>query len=187
MDQLGYQRYAVYSTDLGFTVALNVLSAFQERIVHHVTDFYFVIPNDTDQARYTANETTPEETRYMKSYESFITNHSAYAEVMSTLPLSIAYPLNDSPMGFLAWIYQLVHTVSDKPWTVPKLIHQTLLLYMPGVMGNIRSYKALFNGLNKLSSGGLNATGVPTSVLQFGGIDAYPALANFNFAVSIVN
>lgn len=115
MDQLGYERFVLYSTDLGCTVGLHIVNAYQERILNHITAFYVAIPNSTDQARHAAGETTPDESRYRVSYNAFIANHSAYASPHSTFRLSVAYALNDSPLGFLAWMWQSTRTVSDKP------------------------------------------------------------------------
>jgi pimeloyl-ACP methyl ester carboxylesterase len=184
MQQLGYKEYAVYSTDLGFIVALAMLADYESRILNHVTDFYFVLPNNTDLERYAANQTTPEETKYITAANAFFTGHSAYAEIHSTLPLSIADALNDSPVGFLAWMYQLVYTVSDKPSTAHHLITEALLLFLPGVYGNIRSYKELYPSFTLLANGELKTTAVPTSALQFGGVTSYPGFSDFTFVVS---
>lgn len=184
MQQLGYEKYAVYSTDLGFIVALGLLADYESRILNHVTDFYFVLPNSTDSQRFAANETTPEETKYMAAVNLFFTQHSAYASIHSTLPLSVADALDDSPVGFFAWMYQLVHTVSDKTYTASRLITEALLLYLPGVYGNIRSYKELYPSFTLLGNGALKTTGVPTSALQFGGATSYPGFTDFTFVVS---
>lgn len=171
----------MYSTDLGFAVALKMVVEQEAHIINHITDFYFVFPDDADLARYAANETTPEETAYIGSVNAWFATHSGYSAIHSTLPLSIAHALNDSPVGFLAWMYQLVFTVSDQAYTASEVITQALLLYIPGVYGNIRSYKELFGATNFTPD---KKTTVPTSVLQFGGIGAYPELTNFNYAVS---
>jgi hypothetical protein len=126
-----------------------------------------VLPHNTDLKRYAANQTTPEETKYITAANAFFTEHSAYAGIQSTLPLSIADALNDSPVGFLAWMYQLVYTVSDKTYTTSRLITEALLLYLPGVYGNIRSYKELYPSFTLLANGELKTTRVPTSALQF--------------------
>lgn len=185
MQQLGYDRYAVYSTDLGYVVALKMVVNYESHIINHISDFFIVFPNATDIERLAANLTTPEETTYIASVNAFTTNYSAYAEIHSTLPLSIAYALNDSPVGFLAWMYQLVYMVSDQAYSASDLITEALLLYIPGVYGNIRSYKTLYSPALFAPE---RKTGVPTSVLQFGGIGpgAYEALAGFNYVVSSI-
>lgn len=179
MEQLGYEQYAVYSTDLGFVAALSLVVDYQPRIINHVTDFYLVFPDDADLARYAAKQTTAEETTFIGAIQAFLADHSAYSSIHSTLPLSIADALNDSPVGFLAWMYQLVFTVSDQAYTATELITQALLLYIPGVYGNIRSYKELYGHFAPEK----NKT-VPTSVLQFGNTSAYPELDGFNYVVS---
>lgn len=187
MQQLGYDRYAIYSTDLGWVAALGLLAQHEARVINHVTDFYFALPNATDTARFAANETTPEETRYITGANAFFSEHGAYSSIHSTLPLSIADALNDSPVGFLAWMYQLVYTVSDQPYTAEHLITEALLLYLPGVYGNIRSYKELFPAIQLVADGQFPTTNVPTSVLQFGGFSSYPGLEGTTFVVSYVS
>lgn len=181
MQQLGYDRYALYSTDLGAVVAIRFVVDYAPRVINHITDFYIVFPSDADQARLAANETTPEETAYANSINAFFASHSAYSAIHSTLPLSIAYALNDSPLGFAAWRYQLAWTVDDKVPTPEQVVTETLLLYLPGVYGNIRSYKELFGTANFSPSKPFT---VPTTVLQFGyeGVppEHYPELKYFN-------
>lgn len=184
MQQLGYKRYAVYSTDLGFPVALFMVQNNAVEIINHIDDFYVVFPNADDLAAFAANQSTAEEVAIIAAVNDFNTNHAAYSAIHSTLPLSIAHSLNDSPVGFLAWIYQLVYTVSDKAYTTSELITQALLLYIPGVYGNIRSYEELCPVLGLLANGAIPKSAVPTSVLQFGGKTPYPPLDNFNFIVS---
>jgi pimeloyl-ACP methyl ester carboxylesterase len=179
MAQLGYDRYVLYSTDLGYAVAVSYVVDYAPRIINHITDFYQVFPSAADIARFAANQTTPEETAYINSINAFTTGFAAYSALHSTLPLSIAYALNDSPVGFLAWRYQLASVVSDVPFSFDELITEALLLYLPGVFGNIRSYKELY-GLDKFEPS-VPFT-VPTTVLQFGrGTYLYPELANTNF------
>ncbi|KAH7093801.1 Alpha/Beta hydrolase protein [Paraphoma chrysanthemicola] len=179
MAQLGYDRYVLYSTDLGAVVAMSYVVDYAERIIHHVTDFYLAIPTADDTARFAANQTTPEETAYITTLNAFSEKHSAYAKLHSSLPLSIAYALNDSPVGLLAWRYQLAWTKSDVDFSPEELITGALLLYLPGAYGNIRSYKELF----KLDAFIARVPfTVPTAILQFNYGSHYPAIVNRSFA-----
>jgi hypothetical protein len=185
LQQLEYEKYAIYCTDLGAIVGVAMAQAYEDRITNHISEQINVFPNATDLERFAANETTSEETAYIQSTNAFISSHSAYLSLQSTYPLSVAYALNDSPVGFLAWIYQLVYTLSDKPTTVSELIRQTLLLYIPGAYGNIRTYINLAD-FSKFSPA--RRSSVPTSVLQFGFKDmvgGYPELKNANYVVSL--
>jgi pimeloyl-ACP methyl ester carboxylesterase len=188
MKQLGYERYVLYSTDLGTVVAMSMIVEYAAEIINHVTDFYMAFPNDSDTARLAANQTTAEENAYIASMSAFLGSHSAYSSLHSTYPLSIAYALNDSPVGFLAWVYHIAFTVNGEAYAPSDIITQAFLLYLPGVYGNIRSYKELFGTANFAPK--KNFT-VPTSVLQFGYAQAgddypYPEIKSFEFVVSFV-
>ncbi|EMD60736.1 hypothetical protein COCSADRAFT_150938 [Bipolaris sorokiniana ND90Pr] len=182
MEQLGYEKFAIYSTDLGALIGLTMVSTYENRITHHFSDFLYVIPNENDLARYATNQTTQEESEYIPSVQAFFNQHSAYAAIHSSYPLSIAYALNDSPVGFLAWMYHLVYTGSDIAYTEEDIIRQAFLLYAPGIYGNIRSYKELFD--NSLFAPAKRSS-VPTSALQFklrgDPTFAYPEIKYFNF------
>jgi pimeloyl-ACP methyl ester carboxylesterase len=147
MQQLGYDRYAIYSTDLGFIVARRMTEKYSDRILNHATDFYAILPSTSDQARLATNETTGEETAYMQSISAYLAQYSAYVSIQSTLPLSLAHALYDSPVGFLAWVWQVVYTLGGMPETAEELIRRTIPLYVSGPYGNIRSYKELFGEL----------------------------------------
>ncbi|KAK4552261.1 hypothetical protein LTR86_010431 [Recurvomyces mirabilis] len=181
MQQLGYDRFGIYSTDLGWVVAMTMVEDNPDQILNHITDFYLASPNATDVARFAANETDPEETAYINGLNVFYPQHGGYSSIQSTLPLSIASALNDSPVGSLAWVYQLVYTVSDRLETTTDLITRSLLLYLPGVCGNIRSYTELFPFLDLLTSGAVHKSNVSTSVLQFGGVTSYSGLAAITY------
>lgn len=162
-----------------------MVANYEDRITHHFCDMLLVLPDENDLSRYAANKTTAEESAYISSVQSFLDKHSAYSAIHSSLPLSLAYALNDSPVGFLAWMYQLVYTVSDIPYTYTEIIRQAFLLYAPGVYGNIRSYKELFNFATFAPT---KKSSVPTSALQFGlrtdPAFAYRDVSNFNYVVS---
>lgn len=178
MAQLGYDRYALYSTDAGAILAMGMVVDHAEDIINHITDFYIVFPTDADTARFAANQTTSEEATYISAINSYLTSHSAYASIQSTYPLSLAYALNDSPVGFLAWQYQLTATVGDETYTPERLITDTLVLYINGVYGNIRLYKEIFNPAYFNPSVPFT---VPTTILQFGSAGRYAELGNFNY------
>jgi hypothetical protein len=181
MQQLGYDRYVLYGTDLGVVISQALKVDYVEHIIHYVSDFYIVLPSDADQARYIANQTSAEENKYIGAMNTFFASHSAYSAIHSTYPTALAYAMNDSPVGFLAWVYHLSASVSDRPFGKAEIITSTLLLWIQGVYSNIRSYKELFSPSAFSPEPNFK---VPTSVLQFGGMPVYPELDGFNYVVS---
>ena len=61
MHQLGYPRYAVHSTDLGWLVGSWMAGDHASNLIAHSSDFWFNPPNATDLERYARGETTAEE------------------------------------------------------------------------------------------------------------------------------
>jgi pimeloyl-ACP methyl ester carboxylesterase len=181
MAQLGYDRYILYSTDLGFAVAMSLVVDYKAHIINHISDFYIPFATDADRARMAANLTTSEETTYIRGQDAFLGKHSAYSAIHSTYPLTLAYALNDSPVGFFAWYYHLVETANDVRLSMDEYITDALLLYIPGVYNNIRSYKELFGPTSFAPEENFT---VPTSVLQFGGSLHYPDIIGYTHAVS---
>ncbi len=181
MAALNYFSYAFYSTDLGFYIAQQLVRKYEDRILNHVTDFYLVSPNSTNIARYIANQTTPEESAYIAALNAGSANHLSYSAVHREASLSVAHALNNSPVGFLAWMYEVVYRDSDQKYTYEELITQAMLLWIPGVYGNTRSYREIEG-----SVGDWNKTKLPTSVLQFGGIDGYNDTEAFSYVVSFL-
>ena len=145
MHQLGYDKYGVVSTDLGWFVGLWMAANVGSDIIGHFSDFWFIQPNATDLARFADNTTTPEETAYINSINAFNTQHEAYLLTHAQKPLAISLAMSDSPVGFAGWVWDLIHTVSDGSFATADVITSTMMLYIQGTYGNIRLYLESFN------------------------------------------
>ena len=145
MHQLGYSRYAVFSTDLGWRVGM-WMTQDTSSIIAHATDFFLVAPNSTDLERFARNETTTEESIFIRSLTAFRTEDFGYAGVHDTKPLALAFALSDSPVGFAGWVWQLMATLSDGyNYSKEELVTSAFMLWIQGVYGNIRAYKEFGN------------------------------------------
>lgn len=141
MHQLGCPIYMVFSTDLGWVVG-SWMTHDTDSITAHATDFFIVQPNTTDLARFSRNETSPEENAYINSLQKFQTNDFAYASIQGTGPLALALALSDSPVGFAGWVWQLVTTISNGyKHSSEELITTAIMLWTQGTYGNLRAYK----------------------------------------------
>lgn len=142
MKKLGYHRYALYSTDLGFAIAAQMISDVASSILAHMTDFYMIYPDTADQQRFALNQTTEEENAYIAASSAWAAMDSGYSVIQSTRPLSIAQAMTDSPVGFLGWIWQLMNTLGDGyVYTPEELITNAMMLFIQGTYGNFRMYK----------------------------------------------
>lgn len=141
MKQLGYSRYGIVSTDLGWQIAMWMTKDAESSVIGHMTDFFAVQPSEDDLSRLAQNQTTDEETAYMKASNAWYGSHSAYSTVHSQKPLALSLALTDSPVGFLGWVWDLVYAVSDGyKYTYEELITDAMMLFIPGPYNNIRAY-----------------------------------------------
>lgn len=114
-------------------------------LVGHGTDFWAQGPNASTTARYEANLTSPEENAYIEGGHAFQRDNAGYLGISNSRTLQLAFALNDSPLGFLAWMLQLVVINSDGyEYSKEEIVTRALKLWMPGVYGNVRSYKEIF-------------------------------------------
>ncbi|KAI9708930.1 MAG: hypothetical protein M1820_003624 [Bogoriella megaspora] len=125
MTALGYKQYAVQAGDFGVPISkvigmrhknLKALLwnlvpsrpptaaspiAFMRFIVTHLLNLY-----------------TDREARGLERTMNIQKDGWGYHHIQQTKPETIAYALNDSPIGLLAWIYEKLHDWTDEyPWT----------------------------------------------------------------------
>jgi epoxide hydrolase len=112
MRRLGYERYAIQGTDAGSGVALLLPMVDPRRVVGvHVTGTGPAMPfgppieldglSDADRAR-------------AERFNAGQVDGLGYLHMQATRPQTLAYSLNDSPVGQLAWIVE-----KFKEWTDP--------------------------------------------------------------------
>lgn len=80
---------------------------------------------------------------YIARTLGYITRGNAYMKQQETRPQTLGYGLHDSPVGLLAWIYDKMHTWSDKyPWTDEEILTWVSIYYFStaGPMASTRIY-----------------------------------------------
>ncbi|WP_328989400.1 epoxide hydrolase 1 [Kribbella sp. NBC_01245] len=118
MKRLGYQRYAAHGTDVGSGVAgiLGMVDAEHVTGVHlsgvsASTPFGQPLELDglseSDQVR-------------AEKFNQFLTDGLGYLTLQSTRPQTLAYSLNDSPVGQLAWIVEKFAEWTDPAAALPE-------------------------------------------------------------------
>jgi epoxide hydrolase len=120
MEQLGYSKFAVHGGDMGagITSIMSAVAAHNLTGTHVNTDFYSIaglgmFPGDTS---FLSEQEKPRLER-MKEYKK---NGTAYLEVQSTRPQTIAYSLSDSPVGQLAWMIEKYKEWTDEDKELPE-------------------------------------------------------------------
>ncbi|KAI0424625.1 Alpha/Beta hydrolase protein [Xylaria sp. FL1042] len=142
MSGLGYEKYGIVCTDLGWFVGLFMANQIPDNVIGLFSDFWLIEPNATDLERRAQNQTTVEETLFIDSIEDWLNNHFAYSSTHIQTPLAIGQAMTDTPVGYAGWIWNLVHQIYDGyEYGFDELITNTLLLSIQGAWKTIRTYK----------------------------------------------
>src|SRR5258708_4406550 len=101
-DVLGYQRYAAAGGDGGSPISqLLALNNPTSVIGIHLTDIGFHATMNLDPSGL-----TPVEQEYLRAMQQRFFQEGGYVMIQSTKPQTLAYGLNDSPVGLAAWIIE---------------------------------------------------------------------------------
>ncbi len=117
MRQLRYERYGAHGGDIGAGVAAGLSPIDPDRVVGvHVssdppTAVSFAMFSGDPAENPSLSEAEKERVEHMKRTSN---DGDGYLKLQSTRPQTLAYALNDSPVGQLAWI-----TEKFKEWTDP--------------------------------------------------------------------
>ena len=135
MDRLGYDRYGAHGNDSGSMISPELGRHASDRVAGvHVTQL-FSFPSG-DPAEF--EDMTDEDMAALKFLEDFAGGGGlAYNQYQSAQPQTLAYALQDSPAGWLAWVSQLY-----RHWTDPDYVITNAAIYwLTGTIGSsIRFY-----------------------------------------------
>jgi pimeloyl-ACP methyl ester carboxylesterase len=137
MGRLGYDRYGAHGNDAGSQISPEVGRYDPDHVVGvHVTQLFSFPSGDPSEFA----DMTEEDMAAMKFLEEFTSGGGlAYNAYQSAQPQTLAYALQDSPAGWLAWVTQLFQR-----WAKPDYIVTNAAIYwLTGTIGSsIRRYFA---------------------------------------------
>jgi epoxide hydrolase len=137
MGRLGYERYGAHGNDAGSLISPEVGRYDPDRVVGvHVTQLFSFPSGDPSEFA----DMTEEDMAAMRFLEEFTSGGGlAYNSYQSAQPQTLAYALQDSPAGWLAWVTQLFQR-----WGEPDYIITNAAIYwLTGTVGSsIRRYYA---------------------------------------------
>lgn len=110
-DVLGYKHFAAAGGDIGSRVTRLMALAQPESLIGiHLTDVGF--PREIAFPPDLSNPSAAEQ-QFLGSVQRWFMQEGAYAMLQSTKPQTLAYGLNDSPVGLAAWIIEKFRAWSD--------------------------------------------------------------------------
>jgi pimeloyl-ACP methyl ester carboxylesterase len=135
MARLGYDRYGAHGNDAGSMISPEIGRHAPDRVVGvHVTQL-FSFPSG-DPAEF--EDMSDEDMAALRFLEDFTAGGGlAYNQYQSAQPQTLAYALQDSPAGWLAWVSQLFRNWADPDYVVTN----AALHWLTGTVGSsLRQY-----------------------------------------------
>jgi epoxide hydrolase len=137
MARLGYERYGAHGNDGGSMISPEIGRHDPEHVAGvHVTQL-FSFPSG-DPAEFV--DLSDEDAAAMRFLEEFTGRGGlAYNAYQSAQPQTLAYALQDSPAGWLAWVTQLFQQAVDRDY----IVTSAAIYWLTGTIGSsIRYYHA---------------------------------------------
>lgn len=110
MLELGYNKYGLQGGDIGAGISIKIAQKYPEYIIglhlNYISDSYEPYLKENEKADTTV-------IKFQKHLKEWNEQEAAYAYIQSTKPLSLAYGLNNSPIGLCAWIVEKFNAWSD--------------------------------------------------------------------------
>lgn len=123
MIKLGFQKYGMQGGDLGAGISIRLAQNHPENIIglhlNYISDSY---------QPYLTEDIGEEIKEYKEYLENWNKREGAYGDIQSTKPLSLAYGLNDSPIGLCAWIIEKFNSWSDNKGNIENCFSKDELL-----------------------------------------------------------
>ncbi len=151
MRRLGYDRYGAQGGDFGAFVSPDLGRVDPEHVIGvHVNaaSMGFIPFGEPDEAELA--ELTDAERVRLERMNRFLSDGNAYFQIQATRPQTLAYGLNDSPIGQLAWIVE-----KFKEWThgdeLPdrdRILTNVMLYWLTGTAGSSANlyYETIHSG-----------------------------------------
>ena len=118
MHRLGYDAYGAVGNDAGSFISPQVGRFDQDHVVGvHVTQLFSFPSGDPDEF----DRLSPEDVQALERLQWFNENKSAFNTLQSQQPQTLAFALQDSPAGLLAWNGQLFGEDVDDDFTLTNL------------------------------------------------------------------
>jgi hypothetical protein len=161
MARLGYDRYGAHGNDAGSLVSPEVGRAAPDRVVGvHVTQLFSFPSGDPAEMV----DLTPDDLAGLEFLQQFTSGGGlAYNQYQSAQPQTLAYALQDSPVGWLAWVTQLFQEAVDPDY----IVTNAAVYWLTGtIASSMRRYHDDAHG-NDAGDAPAGPTTVPTGVAMF--------------------
>ncbi len=158
MERLGYDRYGAVGNDAGSMISPDLGRIDPEHVVGvHVTQLFSFPSGDPAEMK----DLTPDEQSQLTTLQWFYENKFSFNQLMTQQPQTLGYAIDDSPVGLLAWLAQLLGEELDPDFVLTNVM--TYWLTRTGAS----SARLYYENARALRSA--EPTTIPSGVAGFGG------------------
>jgi pimeloyl-ACP methyl ester carboxylesterase len=176
MIELGYEKYGVHGGDFGAGVSTAISMKYPDNVIGLHLNY---IPGNYVPVMGENEEFTKEENEYLDSEEEWYSREGGYSLEQNTKPLTLAYGLNDSPMGLCAWIVEKMYGWTNcrgyigNVFSKDELLSNVTLYWVTETIhSSIRLYSE--NKTNPLIIGKDSFIKIPTGIAHFRYEEPFP-------------
>jgi pimeloyl-ACP methyl ester carboxylesterase len=109
-DVLGYKRFMAQGTDVGAGVTSQLGRYYPEWVIGiHISSVDLLWPDPLPNQ----SQLSAAEIKYITSFSKWDDEENGYGHIQGTRPQTLAYGLNDSPIGLAAWVIEKYYKWSD--------------------------------------------------------------------------
>ncbi len=144
-DRLGYDRFAVQGGDWGGMVGAQLGHKYADHVIGlHLNSMAYL--HTLSGQTLPPLEYAPDERAWMERTRHFYEHGNAYMQVQSTKPQTLAFAMNDSPIGLCAWLLEKYRSWSDcggdieRRFSKDDLITNTMLFWITESFGTSARY-----------------------------------------------
>jgi pimeloyl-ACP methyl ester carboxylesterase len=176
MQKLGYENFGVQGGDFGAGVSAFISLKYPENVIGMHLNY---IPGNYHPELADGEVLTAEENDYLKSEDEWYFREGGYSLQQNTKPLTLAYGLNDSPIGLCAWIVEKMYGWAEckgnieNVFTKDELLSNVMLYWVTETIhSSIRLY-----GENKkvpLKLGKNSFINIPVGIARFRFEEPFP-------------
>ena len=117
MRMLGYDRYAAQGGDIGAVVSVELGKVAPEQVAGVHVNMLITVPSGDPVEMSGLTESDLARLGRLQHYDAEL---SGYMKIQATRPQTLAYALNDSPVGQLAWIVEKFRDWTDRTAELPE-------------------------------------------------------------------
>ena len=119
MARLGYERYGAVGNDAGSMISPELGRIDPEHVVGvHVTQLFSFPSGDPAEM----NDLGPDEQSQLRVLQWFYENKFSFNVLMAQQPQTLGYAIDDSPVGLLAWLAQLLGEELDPDFVLTNVM-----------------------------------------------------------------